>query len=238
VDTLRAQPHRVLTAPGAAEGLDLLSRQPVDVVVVDEMMPGTRGSELLAIVCHQYPATVRILLTGQATLDAAVRGINEGKIFRFLQKPCVSIDFLAVVAEAFLAKDLMTVSSRMLAFVRDQSTLLRGPGETTAMTLPATQASLLQPITASPSMRDRLRETLEPKDLDSISPRELEVLQHLLAGQRVSQIAELLHISTHTVRNHLKALFQKLDVHSQAELVSKCHGTATLGDRRQVAEMD
>jgi DNA-binding NarL/FixJ family response regulator len=233
-DTLRGQSHRVLTATSAAEGLDLLSEQPIDVVVADEMMPRMRGSELLAIVSHRHPNTVRIILTGHATLDAAVRGINEGRIFRFLQKPCRPSDFLAVVAEAFQIKALTTASTRMLEFVRDQSALLRASGGPSALSLPAAQASVLEsPRSSSPL--DRLRETLEPKELDSISSREIEVLEHLLAGQRVSRIAKLLYISTHTVRNHLKALFQKLNVHSQAELISKCRGIRSAGGKPVVA---
>ena len=54
-----------------------------------------------------------------------------------------------------------------------------------------------------------------------LSPRELEVVEHLVDGKRVSQLAKHLFISPHTVRNHLKHIFQKLDVHSQTELIDK-----------------
>jgi DNA-binding CsgD family transcriptional regulator len=55
--------------------------------------------------------------------------------------------------------------------------------------------------------------------LRDISPRELEVLDLLLQGERVPSIAEQLYISDHTVRNHLKSMFRKTDTGSQAELV-------------------
>jgi len=57
--------------------------------------------------------------------------------------------------------------------------------------------------------------------LDTLSPREYEILQALLANQRVPTIARALCLSQHTVRNHLKSIFQKLDVHSQAELLER-----------------
>ncbi len=55
--------------------------------------------------------------------------------------------------------------------------------------------------------------------LDGLSRREREVLDQLLLHRRPPQIARALAISPHTVRNHLKAIFAKLGVHSQAELL-------------------
>lgn len=55
--------------------------------------------------------------------------------------------------------------------------------------------------------------------LDSLSARESEVLDSLLEHRRPPQIARLLFISPHTVRNHLKAIYAKLGVHSQGELL-------------------
>lgn len=63
-------------------------------------------------------------------------------------------------------------------------------------------------------------------DLDLLSRRERDVVTHLLQGHRVVSIAELLGVSEHTVRNHLKSIFRKLGVHSQAELVDRLHSTS------------
>jgi DNA-binding CsgD family transcriptional regulator len=63
-------------------------------------------------------------------------------------------------------------------------------------------------------------------DIDLLSRRERDVVTHLLQGHRVVSIAELLDVSEHTVRNHLKSIFRKLGVHSQAELVDRLHSNA------------
>jgi PAS domain S-box-containing protein len=60
---------------------------------------------------------------------------------------------------------------------------------------------------------------LSHPDLAELSRREVEVLGHLVAGERVASIAAELHISPHTVRNHLKSMFRKLDVSTQTELI-------------------
>lgn len=57
--------------------------------------------------------------------------------------------------------------------------------------------------------------------LAELSAREWDVLMGLLDHKRVPELARTLHISPHTVRNHLKSIFGKLGVHSQSELLEK-----------------
>ena len=59
---------------------------------------------------------------------------------------------------------------------------------------------------------------------DRLTRREREVVDCLLQGERVVSMAERLGVSSHTVRNHLKSIFRKLDVHSQADLVRHVRG--------------
>jgi PAS domain S-box-containing protein len=59
--------------------------------------------------------------------------------------------------------------------------------------------------------------------LDEISPRQWEILEQVLEGQRVATIGQRLRISPHTVRAHLKSIFRKIGVSSQAELIDKLH---------------
>jgi PAS domain S-box-containing protein len=59
---------------------------------------------------------------------------------------------------------------------------------------------------------------------DRLTPRERDVVRCLLEGDRVVTVAERLDLSPHTVRNHLKSIFRKLGVHSQAELVKHVRG--------------
>jgi PAS domain S-box-containing protein len=70
------------------------------------------------------------------------------------------------------------------------------------------------------------RAPLEHPELEGLSPREREILTQLLSAHRVPQIAESLHISPHTVRNHLKSIFEKVGVSSQAALIHKVRSLA------------
>lgn len=73
---------------GGAEGLRLIETMPFMVVVSDLMMPGMDGIAFLKKVCELAPNTVRMVLTGNATITNAVDAVNNGYIFRFLTKPC------------------------------------------------------------------------------------------------------------------------------------------------------
>lgn len=79
----------VSTATGGAEGLEVIAREgPFAVVVSDARMPGMDGATFLGEARKIAPDTTRVLLTGQADLDAAIAAVNEGNVFRFLTKPC------------------------------------------------------------------------------------------------------------------------------------------------------
>jgi DNA-binding NtrC family response regulator len=77
-----------------------LRREPYQVVVADEGMPGMSGTELLAQVQLEYPETIRMMLTGQSSLDVAMRAINEGQVYRFLLKPVRAAELGAAIRDA------------------------------------------------------------------------------------------------------------------------------------------
>ncbi|MBI1748992.1 MAG: response regulator [Acidobacteria bacterium] len=122
--TLRKEPYEFLSACLPSAALELLAQNAVDVVVSDEMMPGMSGSEFLAEVRQKYPDTIRIILTGQATLNAAIIAINKGEIYRFLTKPCNDVDLAATIRQALAQKELLAESRRLLQTVKQQSSVL------------------------------------------------------------------------------------------------------------------
>jgi two-component system NtrC family sensor kinase len=97
---LRRTACRVLEAPEAATALEVLAREPVHVVVSDYRMPGMDGVEFLRIVKERYPATQRVLLTGQADTSAIEEAVNRSEIFRFIWKPWDESHLLLTVQDA------------------------------------------------------------------------------------------------------------------------------------------
>jgi response regulator RpfG family c-di-GMP phosphodiesterase len=79
--------YNVLTATSGEDALALVQHHKVDVLVSDQRMPGMKGVDLLRRVKESSPATMRILLTGYADLNAIVDSVNEGEVFRYITKP-------------------------------------------------------------------------------------------------------------------------------------------------------
>ena len=77
------------TSLGAERGLATLRLfGPFAIVISDMLMPGMNGAEFLSLVRQIAPNTVRMLLTGFKDIDHAIEAVNEGRIFRYLTKPC------------------------------------------------------------------------------------------------------------------------------------------------------
>jgi len=92
--------YDVVTASSGAAAIELMQKEPVQIVVSDQRMPGMAGVEVLREVKKAHPRTVRLLLTGYSDLAALVGSINEGEIFRFVKKPWDNDDIRAVLKEA------------------------------------------------------------------------------------------------------------------------------------------
>lgn len=102
------------TAVGPELGLEAIAENgPFAVVVSDLRMPEMDGIEFLSRVRCSCPDTVRIMLTANADLGAAMAAVNEGKIFQFLTKPCPA-DMLARSLESGLEHYRLITAEREL----------------------------------------------------------------------------------------------------------------------------
>ncbi|WP_020651067.1 response regulator [Solimonas variicoloris] len=92
--------YELIATTDPATALRAVAEQRVDVVVSDQRMPLMRGADLLKQVRARSPHTMRILLTGYSELDAVVASVNEGEIFRFVNKPWDAEDLRQTVRQA------------------------------------------------------------------------------------------------------------------------------------------
>jgi DNA-binding NtrC family response regulator len=87
VRCLRREQLEVRSTLSASEALGWIASDDIAVLVSDYDMPEMTGAQLAGHARRVRPETVRILLTGQRNLETAIDGINQGEIFRFLNKP-------------------------------------------------------------------------------------------------------------------------------------------------------
>jgi DNA-binding NtrC family response regulator len=103
LDTLRILLRRegfdVVTAAGGQRAIDALAEMKPDVVISDVRMPGAGGLDVLSAVRAFDPSVPVVLMTAQASLQTAVRAVNEGA-FYYLQKPFSNEELLAICRRA------------------------------------------------------------------------------------------------------------------------------------------
>jgi CheY-like chemotaxis protein len=100
-DVLAAEDCRILAAQSGPEGLDLLARHQVQVIVCDQRMPGMSGTEFAQRVHERHPHTWRIILSGQSEAGPIAQALAEGVINSYLAKPWSGAVLRATVAAAF-----------------------------------------------------------------------------------------------------------------------------------------
>ncbi len=100
-------PYSVYTACSGSEGIAFLraSISRISTVISDYKMPGLNGLETLSAIGTISPETTRIILTGYATMEAAIQATNEG-IDGFLTKPFDNLELRAKIHEINVRKRL------------------------------------------------------------------------------------------------------------------------------------
>jgi DNA-binding NtrC family response regulator len=103
----RRDGHAILTASSGEQGLEMLARHKVDVIITDQRMPGMTGVEMLRTAKSLYPDTVRMVLSGYTELQSVTDAINEGAVYRFLTKPWEDEQLREQVRQAFESRGLI-----------------------------------------------------------------------------------------------------------------------------------
>lgn len=117
--------YRILTAESGAQGLEIMAREAVDLVISDMRMPEMNGAQFLEKVRGRWPETIRILLTGYADIASTVDAINKGQIFRYFSKPWEDRDIVVDVKHALEHKQLELDKKRLERLTQKQNEELK-----------------------------------------------------------------------------------------------------------------
>lgn len=115
---LRRDGYTIHVALSGEEGLAILDREPVGVIVTDQRMPVMTGSQFLSKVKEKYPDTIRIVLSGYTELNSITDAINRGAIYKFLTKPWDDELLREQIADAFEHYELKNENARVSALNR------------------------------------------------------------------------------------------------------------------------
>jgi DNA-binding NtrC family response regulator len=96
---LRTQ-YQIFATSDGHEALRILQQEKIHVIISDQRMPIMTGTELLSKAKEIAPDTIRILLTGYSDADAALDALNDGEIFRYINKPWGPKELRETIAQA------------------------------------------------------------------------------------------------------------------------------------------
>lgn len=106
----------IVTAEGGQAAIEQIERQgPFALIVCDMQMPDVDGLKVLKTAKRLAPDTVRIMLTGNVDQQTAVNAVNDGSIFRFVNKPCPVDRLLAILDEGLRQYHVLIAEKELLS---------------------------------------------------------------------------------------------------------------------------
>jgi len=184
--------YRVLTTTSGLDALKILRREKVHVLVSDQRMPIMLGVDLLRQARAVSPNTLRLLLTGYSDMEAIIGSINDGEVFRYINKPWKADELRQTIEEASaIAVGLESVSAAM------PETISSGGSRTILL------------IDHAPETATALRALLADEftgEFQLVCARNLSEAIGLLEKHEIAVVISEIHVGTEDVTPFLKTL--------------------------------
>ena len=104
-DIIRDENHQVLTGGDGFEGLSILKKETIDLVILDVWLPNMGGIDVLKEIKKEYPNIEVIMISGHANIDIAVKAVKLGA-FDFLEKPLSLDKIINLIKNALKMEEL------------------------------------------------------------------------------------------------------------------------------------
>lgn len=118
--------YRVLTFTSPATALEALAGEQVDVIIADFMMPAMDGITFLSHARELKPLTTRILLTGYADKENAIRAINQAGLYYYLEKPWNNEQLKVIIRNGIERSSLFTELDMRVSALEEANIELHG----------------------------------------------------------------------------------------------------------------
>lgn len=99
--------YLIKTFDSARDAIHFIKENEIDIVISDYLMPEMNGIEFLAKVREIKPEVPRIILTGYADKENAIKAINEVGLYQYIEKPWDNDDILIIIRNGLEKKKLM-----------------------------------------------------------------------------------------------------------------------------------
>lgn len=160
--------YQVHLASSGHEGLDIMKKHPVHLVIVDQRMPQMTGIEFLEQIIPSYPDCIRMILTGFSDVEAIIQAINKGRVYRYITKPWKKEDLKITMDHALETFNLKQQNRKLLTDLKEANLTL----EKKVVERTTKIESQRKEITDSIKYASRIQHALLPpkNELDTLLP--------------------------------------------------------------------
>jgi phosphoserine phosphatase RsbU/P len=152
--------YEVHLAKSGMEGLEIMKKHQIHVIITDQRMPEMTGIQFLEKVIPDYPDSIRMILTGFSDIEAIIQAINTGRVYRYITKPWSREELKINIDKGLETYQLREQNRNLIADLKNANlTLEQKVVERTKM-IEAQKSE----ITASIQYASRIQNALLPRD--------------------------------------------------------------------------
>lgn len=220
--------YRVLKATSGTDALKFLDKDRVTIIISDQRMPNMTGVEFLAKSLKTHPDAIRILLTGYADIEVVIEAINNGRIYRYVNKPWDPVDLVNTVDKAVERFELGIELKEKNRALEEALAELRTLDEAKNQFMVLVNHELKTPLTAMLSFADLLGETKLDLEQQKYFAR-IKSAAHRLQ-EMINDSLELVSAETGQTKLDLRAITAKSLFGEQGvtDVISKIAGDRNL----------
>src|SRR4030043_1335488 len=160
--------YEVYLAKSGQEGLEIIKKHQIQLIITDQRMPEMTGIQFLEKVIPDYPDCIRMVLTGFSDVEAIIQAINKGRVYRYITKPWNKEELKITIDRALEAYNLKQQNKDLIASLKEANENLE------QKVIERTKQIELQKreITDSIHYASRIQNALLPlkEDLDNLLP--------------------------------------------------------------------
>ena len=111
--------YRIFLATSVDEAFEILKNNKIKLIIADQRMPKMTGVDFFEIASDMYPDIIRIILTGYSDVEAIIRAINKGKIFKYVTKPWDKEDLKLIIDNALWSYNISAENKNLIKSLKE-----------------------------------------------------------------------------------------------------------------------
>ncbi len=104
----------VFTAPSGKEGLEIVKKEKISLIICDQRMPEMTGIEFFKVLKESHPDVIRIILTGYTDVEDLIEAINTVGLYRYVTKPWNNHELQLIIQRALEHYEAMTDNKKLI----------------------------------------------------------------------------------------------------------------------------